>query len=174
MAKLNSQRLIFGLFLLVVIVIGELIMHHFHLPTWPPFMVMIFFFETHMDIKKAPNILVGGLLGILCYVLIRIFVGALAPSIGILTAQLIFICVVVYAIVAFGEILPILFNNYAFMYFLISAVAGRIPEPAPNPWLWMAVHAIGGAIFIACIVGIGKLMAALFTPAEGEGQQAEH
>ena len=64
---------------------------------------------------------------------------------------------VVYAIVAFGELVPLLFNNYAFMYLTVTGVAVQAPEP--NPYLWMAVAAVGGALLIAGVIGIGKLMA---------------
>jgi hypothetical protein len=164
MAKFNKERLIFGVFLLVLIIIIDLILHHFHLPTWPAFMVMIFFFEAHMDVKKASHIVVGGMVGILCFVLTGLFVKAFAPLIGLMTARLFFICLVVYAIVAFGEILPMVFNNYAFMFYLISGLAATVMDPAPNPWLWIGLDVIGGILVILGIVGIGKLMAVLLSP----------
>lgn len=172
MAKFNKERLIFGIFLLVLIVIVDLILHHFHLPNWPAFMVMIFFFEVHMDIKKASHIIVGGLLGILCVVLTGIFVNAFAASLGALTARLIFICLVVYAIVAFGEILPMFFNNYAFMFFLVSGLASGVADPAPNPWLWMAIELVAGVLVILGIVGIGKLMAVMLSPGNEVGENS--
>ncbi|MBU4055051.1 MAG: hypothetical protein KKA41_11835 [Proteobacteria bacterium] len=167
MEKLDKQRLIFGLFLIAFIIILELILHHFHLPAWPAFLVMIFFFETHMDPKKASHIIVGGLFGILCLILTGLFIKALAPVLGLMTARLAFICLVVYAIVVFGEMLPMVFNNYAFMFFLISGLAATVPNPAPNPYLWMGIELVGGTIIILGVMGIGKLMALLFTPATG-------
>jgi hypothetical protein len=157
--KFDKTRLIFGLFLIVLIVIGEIVLDTFKLPSWPAFMIMVFFFVEHMDIKKAPNILVGGLFGIACIVLIKFFIEALAPFLGPDLPKLIFIVVVVYAIVAFGEMLPILLNNYAFMYLIVSGVAARTPDP--NPFIWMAVEVVGGGIFIAGIMGILKLLGAM-------------
>ncbi len=63
MAKLSKDRLIFGVPLIIVVALGMIILGKLGFPndTWPAFMVMIFFFEAHMDIKKAPHILVGGL-----------------------------------------------------------------------------------------------------------------
>jgi hypothetical protein len=63
----------------------------------------------------------------------------------------------VYAIVAFGEMVPMLFNNYAFMYLTVTGLAMHLPQP--NPYLWMAMAGIGGGVLIAGVVGIGKLMA---------------
>lgn len=169
MAKLNKERLIFGVFLLILIVIAEIILEHFHLATWPAFMVMIFFFEAHMDIKKAPNIIVGGLFGMICtLVLVKFWSPAVVPLVGPEVSKLVYICLAVYAIVAFGEIVPIVFNNYAFMYFMISGLAFKleyalVPQggAVPNPLSWMAIEVVGGLVFIAGIIGIFKLMGAI-------------
>ncbi len=161
MAKLNPQRLVFGLFLLVLIVAGEVVLHHFELPAWPAFMIMIFFFVEHMNTKKIPEILVGGAVGIACIILAKFMVGALAPMLGVQIATLVFIVVVVYAIVAFGEMVPVVFNNYAFMYLTVSAAIANGNPEAANPFLWMAIELVGGGIFIAGIIGILKIMGAM-------------
>jgi hypothetical protein len=161
MAKLNPQRLVFGLFLLVLIVVGEVVLHHFEWPTWPAFMIMIFFFVEHMNTKKIPEILVGGCVGIACIILAKYMIGALAPIMGQQIATLVFIVVVVYAIVAFGEILPIVFNNYAFMFLTVSAAMANAGKAPPDPFVWMAVELVAGGIFIAGIIGILKIMGAL-------------
>jgi hypothetical protein len=161
MAKLNPQRLVFGLYLLVLIVAGEVVFHHFALPAWPAFMVMIFFFVEHMNAKKIPEILVGGAVGIACVILAKFMVGALAPMMGVQIATLVFIVVVVYAIVAFGEVVPVVFNNYAFMYLTVSAAIANANREAANPFLWMAIELVGGGIFIAGIIGITKIMGAM-------------
>jgi hypothetical protein len=154
--KFNSQRLIFGLYLLVLIVVAELAFGHFKLPAWPAFMAMIFFFAEHMDPKKAPSILVGAVAGIAMILLAKPFISAFAPLVGPELANLGFIVIIVYAIVAFGEMAPLLFNNYAFMYLTVTGLAVRLPEP--NPFLWMAIAAVGGGALIAGTIGIGKLM----------------
>lgn len=157
MPKFNGQRLVFGLYLLVLIAAVELIAGYFKIPAWPAFMAMIFFFVHHMDVKQAPNILVGGVFGIACILLAAPIIGALAPLIGVEFATLAYILGIVYAIVAFGEMAPMFFNNYAFMYLTVTGVAMQLPNP--NPILWMAIAGIGGALLIAGVVGIGKLMA---------------
>lgn len=158
MPKLDRKRLIFGLYLLVLITIAELAVGHFKLPAWPAFLAMIFFFAEHMDIKKAVHIVVGGTFGIGLLLLARPIIGALAPAIGLELARLSFILGLVYAIVAFGETLPMLFNNYAFMSLTVAGVAAQAPNP--NPILWMAMSAIGGTALIAGVVAIGKIMLA--------------
>jgi len=159
MANLSKDRLVFGVLLIIVVALGEIILGKLGLPSWPAFMVMIFFFEAHMDMKKAPNILVGGLFGIANLIIIKIFLEAAAPSLGLELAKLIYVLVFVYAIVALGEVVPVLFNNYTFMYFLVAAVAAKAPNP--NVFSWMGVEVVCGAIFIAAILGIMKILGSL-------------
>lgn len=158
MPKFDRQRMIFGLYLLVLIAIAEVIVGHFKVPAWPAFLAMIFFFVEHMDIKKARHIVVGGTFGIGLLLLAKPIIGALAPTLGVDLARLAFILGLVYAIVAFGEMLPMLFNNYAFMSLTVAGVAAEAPNP--NPILWMGMSAVGGAALIAGVVLIGKLMGA--------------
>lgn len=157
MAKFNRQRLVFGLYLLVLIAVAELVAGRFELPAWPAFMAMIFIFVEHMDPRKAPHILVGGVFGIACILLASPIVGALAPLIGMELARLVYILAIVYAIVAFGEMAPMLFNNYAFMFLTVTGLAMHLPQP--DPFQWMAVAGVGGGLLIAGVIGIGRLMA---------------
>jgi hypothetical protein len=159
MAKLSKDRLVFGLFLIILIALGEIILGHFKLATWPAFMVMIFFFEAHMDVKKAPNIIVGGLFGIANLMLIMFFLKAVGPALGSDLAKLVYVLVFVYAIVAFGEVVPVLFNNYCFMYFLVAAVASNRAQP--DVLVWMGIELVGGIAFIAGILAIVKMLGAM-------------
>jgi hypothetical protein len=156
MPKFDRHRLVFGLYLLVLIAAAVLVTGRFKLPAWPAFMAMVFFFVEDMNTKKVPHILVGGMFGIACILLAAPTIGALAPAIGVEYATLVYILVIVYAIVALGEMVPLLFNNFAFMYLTVTGVAVQLPEP--NPTLWMAITGIGGALLIAGVIGIGKLM----------------
>ena len=159
MAKLSKDRLIFGVFLIIVVALVEIISGKLGFPAWPAFMVMIFFFEAHMDVKKAPHILVGGLFGIVNIILIKMYLDATAASMGLELAMLVYVIVFVYLIVALGEIIPVIFNNYAFMFFLVAAVAAK--TPAPNVLVWMGVEVVGGAIVIAAVLGIVKILGSL-------------
>lgn len=159
----SKQRLVFGVFLLILIVALELVLHGLHLPTWPAFLVMIFFFEAHMDKGRAPHLIVGGLVGILCYLFTVEFVSLAGPIMGMAVARLVFICVVVYAIVALGESLPMIFNNYAFMFFLVSGLAARAIDQPPQPLLWILVELVGGLVVVGGVLAIGKLMTKLFS-----------
>lgn len=50
--------------------------------TWPAFMIMIFFFMAHMNIKEAPAILLGSAFGIFNLVLIVYWFGVTVPLLG--------------------------------------------------------------------------------------------
>ena len=156
--KFDKQRLIFGLYLLVLIAIAEVAFGALKVPAWPAFIAMIFFFVEHMDVKKASHILVGGAFGIALILTATPIIGALTPLLGVELARLAFILVLVYAIVAFGEMLPMFFNNYAFMYLTVTGIA--VTQAGANPFVWMAVTLVGGGALIAGVVGILKLMAA--------------
>jgi hypothetical protein len=166
MPDFNRQRLVFGLYLLVLIAVAELVADHFGLPAWPAFMAMIFFFVEQMDARKAPHILVGAACGIACILLAAPTIGALAPFIGVEIAKIVYVLALVYAIVAFGEMLPLVFNNYAFMYLTVTGLAVQMPQP--QPFLWMTVAGLGGGLLIAGVIGIVKLMSrgATTTPSQ--------
>ena len=56
---------------------------------------------------------------------------------GLELAMLVYVIVFVYLIVALGEIVPVIFNNYAFMYFLVAGVAAKGRHQMYSPgWEW--------------------------------------
>jgi hypothetical protein len=152
----TKKGLLFGLLLVVFIIIFELIIARLSLPAWPAFMVMIFFFVAHEDIKQAPNILIGGLTGISCVMLSSVFVEIFQPVIGHEASKLTFIGLFVYAIVLMKDTLPYVFNAFAFMFFLVSAIA--LPSSNVSPLIWMGVELVFGGVFILGILGINRLV----------------
>jgi len=160
MSKIFTKKsLLFGFLLVAFIIVFEIIMAALSLPAWPAFMVMIFFFVVHEDTKQAPHILIGGLAGILCVVLSELFIDVLMPVMGHEAAKLLFIGLFVYAIVLLKDAIPYVFNSYAFMFFLVSAIAR--PTATVSPFVWMAVELVVGAIFILGILGINRIVTAI-------------
>lgn len=155
----SRKNILFGALLVAFIIIFEIILARLCLPAWPAFMVMIFFFVVHEDMGLAPNILIGGLAGIVCAVLIKEFMHFLEPNIGIEAAKLTFIGLFVYSIVLLKDAIPYVFNSYAFMFFLVASIAAK--EPGQNPYIWMLVELVVGAIFIAGILGMNRIVAAV-------------
>jgi hypothetical protein len=68
--------------------------------------------------------------------------------------------------VLFKDAIPHVFNSYAFMFFLVSAIAAK--EPGQSPLVWMGVELVVGAVFIAGILSINKIVTAVVRD-EGEG-----
>jgi len=161
MAKLDKNRLIFGVMLLVLIAVGEVVLHKVNVPAWPVFLVMVFFFLAHMDKKVAPNIIIGAIAGILCMIIARPVVATISPVTGLQLARLLCIMGVVAAIILFREMVPMVFNDYFFAYFLISGLASKAYPPRPNPIVWIAVTLVGGTILILAILGIRKIVASM-------------
>lgn len=162
MMKFNRHSLIFGLYLLVLLAIAQYAGDYFEFPIWPAYMCLIFFFVEQLDAKKAPHIVVGGIAGIAGILLFAPVIGFLGPYVGVEVSKIGLILVLVYAIVAFNASLPIVFNNYSFMFLTVSGLAPR--GPGANPYVWMAVAGLGGALLIAGVMGIAKLVGPPPTP----------
>ena len=154
-----KRNIVFGFLLVAFIIIFEIILARLSLPAWPAFMVMIFFFVVHEDTKQSPNILIGGLAGIACVILCGLFIDALQSLIGQEAAKLLFVGLFVYSIVVLQNTIPYVFNSYAFMFFLVSALAMHATKA--NPYIWMGVEFIVGGIFILGIMGINRIVAAI-------------
>ena len=157
MGNIFSRKNIFSGFLLVVfIIIFEIILARLELPAWPAFMVMIFFFVVHENSSLAPNIIIGGLAGIACVIISKEFIHLLGPAIGTEAAKLTFIGLFVFSIVLLKDAIPYVFNSYAFMFFLVSAIAAK--ETVQSPFVWMGVELVVGSVFIAGILGINRIV----------------
>jgi hypothetical protein len=162
MARFNRRRLVFGLYLIALVGLAELAAGYFKLPGWPAFLALILFFIEHMDVKKAPAILLGALVGVAFVLLAPTAIAFLARFLGPTWGRLAYILLAVYLIVAFGEMLPLLFNNYAFLYLTVCGLA--LGTAHPNPYLWAFVAALGGAVLIAGAVLIEKIVGAHAAP----------
>lgn len=163
----TKRNVLFGFLLVAFIMVFEVVLARLDLPPWPAFMVMVFFFVAHEDVKLAPNILIGGLAGIICVILIHAFIGAFGASLGAEAAKLTFIALFVYSIVLLKDAIPYVFNSYAFMFFLVSALA--MHGPNPNPYVWMGVELVVGGIFVAGVLGIVKVVDAVLEGGASHG-----
>jgi hypothetical protein len=156
--KFNRRRLILGLYVLALIVMTELVTGYLKLPAWPAFVAWILFFGEHMSPKRAPHILIGAAAGIGLVMLAPTAIGLLAHLIGAEWGRLIYILAAVYAIFAFGEMLPLLLNNYTFMFFTVAGLA--LAAPNPNTQLWLLVEAAGGGLLIGATIVVGRIIGA--------------
>ena len=156
--KFNRRRLILGLYVLALIVITELVTHHLKLPAWPAFVAWVLFFGEHMNPKRAPHVLIGAAAGIGLVMLAPIAIGLLAHLVGADWARLIYILAAVYAIFAFGEMIPLVLNSHTFMLFTVAGLA--LTAPHPNPPLWLLMEAAGGGLLIGATIVVGRIIGA--------------
>jgi hypothetical protein len=154
--KFNRRRLILGLYVLALITIIELVTGHLKLAAWPAFVAWVLFFGEHMNSKKAPHILIGAATGIGLVMLAPIAIGLLAHVIGAEWGRLIYILAAVYAIFAFGEMIPLVLNNYTFMFFTVAGLA--LAAPNPDPQLWLLMELVGGGLLIGATILVGKIL----------------
>ena len=156
--KFNRRRLILGLYVLALIVITELVTRHLELPAWPAFVAWVLFFGEHMNPKRTPHILIGAAAGIGLVMLAPMVIGLLAHLIGPEWGRLIYILAAVYAIFALGEMIPLVLNNYTFMFFTVAGLA--LAAPNPNPQLWLLMEAAGGGLLIGATIVVGRIIGA--------------
>lgn len=155
----TRRNIVFGFLLVGFIIVWEIVLARLGLPAWPAFMVMVCFFVEHENPGTAPNILIGGLCGILCVVLLGLFESVSTAYLGAEAAKLTFIGLFVYSIVLFKDALPQVFNSFAFLFFLAASVASHASDP--SPCVWMGTELVVGGVFIAGVLGIGRLTAAI-------------
>ena len=156
--KFNRPRLILGLYVIALIVVTELVTGYLGLPAWPAFVAWVLFFGEHMNPKRTPHILIGGAAGIGLVMLAPIAIGLLAHLIGAEWGRLIYIVAAVYAIFAFGEMIPLVLNYYTFMFFTVAGLA--LAAPNPNPPLWLLMEAAGGGLLIGATIVAARTIGA--------------
>jgi hypothetical protein len=155
--KFDRHRLILGLYVLALIVVTELLSIHLALPAWPAYVAWILFFGAHMNPRSVPPILVGAAVGIGLIMLAPPVIGVLARLIGPEWGRLIYILAAVYAIFAFGEMIPLALNSHTFMFFTIAGFA--LTAPDPNPRLWLLMEAAGGGLLIGATIVADRTIA---------------
>jgi hypothetical protein len=82
-----------------------------------------------------------------------------APYLGIELGRLLYILIFVYAIVALSDLVPWVFNAFAFMFFLVTALAAKTPDF--DLFINMEIEVVIGLIFAYSILGIAKIVAML-------------
>jgi hypothetical protein len=168
--KLDRVRLLFGLFLLPVVAVGSIIAHVVEIPAWPAFIVMIFFFMVQRDKKQIPNIMVGVAFGILMIFPLGFLIKILEGTFSTFAVGLAYILVFIAAIIIFGEMVPIILNNYAFVAMLVTIVEMNA-KVRVHPLKLLAMEIVGGALFIGAILGIVKILTVIFTRKTAKAKQ---
>lgn len=157
MAKLfNKGTILTTVLLLAAILAGEVLCHTTGLPTWPLFTCMVSYFLAEQKKDEIKNIVVGALVGeAMMWLLVQLWLPAVAETVGVFPAQMIFVLTFVGSIVIFGPVAHMFLNSFAFLFFLVAAL-GKPFEPLT----WMLISGIGGPIICYVCIGINKIVAA--------------
>jgi len=152
--RLSKEKVIAGLIVAFWLVVTLVILSKFGISEgWPAFLTLLFFFEAGAKTDNLVNIFVGGAVGLLLAACLPIAVGAIAPALGVELSALLVVFVIVFLIIALGDVAHMLFNNYAFCYFTVATI---FHEQATLQWL--AVLILGGIFFTGGIIAIIKLI----------------
>ena len=134
---------------------------------WPGFFIVLLYFigkcEKLTDLK---DIVIGGIVGILWSYGASLLIGLLVPFMGFLAAFTLGVAICVFVFVILGDVQPMLFNNYGFIYFLVAGLS-----PQQKPVEWIAVLLIGGILFAVLVFGGIKLF---LKPETSQNQVNDH
>ena len=156
MKKTNKVEFTATFFVYAWIIIANIIaLNVCKTPTWPMFMVTVFFYWSHGDKKNIPNIAVGGIVGLVCAYLFEILLGAFAPSMGGLPAAYLTLIIILGILILGGTVCPVACNNFAIGYFTIALIDSTLIKPQFTNWLLMFI--IGGGILLAGAILAGDL-----------------
>jgi hypothetical protein len=152
--SLNRYNVFYGILLVALIIIGEVGIYYLKMPGWPMFAALVLFFLGHLEVKNIPAIFIGGLVGIICSVLLSYLIILLDPILGNFIPTLIFIGTFVFLIVLYKDVFPWVFNSYAFMFFLMTGMARG--DAAPS--VLAVIMLLGGGFMIGGTLIINKIM----------------
>lgn len=152
---IKKETFITGFIVCVPIIIIVYVMSLFSLSqTWPAFFVVLFYALGGYQLKNLKSIFAGGVTGILMAFCVSLVVPLLAPIIGGLPAGLLVAFVALYLLLILGDLVPVMFNMYAFAYYMVTAAM----TPQQPPLVLVGTLIIGGAVFTATCIGLLVLL----------------
>ncbi len=152
--RLSKEKVIAGLIVAFWLVVTLVILSKFGISQgWPAFLTLLFFFESGAKTANLKNIFVGAAVGLLLGAAMPVVAGALAPALGLEPALLLVVFVIVFLIIALGDVAHMFFNNYAFCYFTVATIFHE-----QSTLEWLAVLILGGIFFTGGILAIIKLV----------------
>ncbi|HKK95139.1 MAG TPA: hypothetical protein VJ916_02285 [Anaerovoracaceae bacterium] len=139
------------------LVICTVIFHKLQIhATWPAYLVVIFFFNSHFDISNLKSIFGGGAMGLVLGYTFPTILGTLTPVMGPEYAFYALIAITLLIILGLGPVAHYLFNPVTFAYSLLALI--NIGEVQEQFFVWLTTHFIGGALCIGGIYGVVKMM----------------
>lgn len=124
---------------------------------WPAFFTTLLFMTGFFMIgpamyTKIKNIFVGGVTGILFNFGQGIAIAYLAPFIGHVPSLLLTIGLICIIICTGGDVVPVVFNNYTFIYWMIAGAFGSANATFQGTLTLLGTLLLGGPVFIGLII----------------------
>ncbi|HHW40663.1 MAG TPA: DUF1097 family protein [Syntrophomonadaceae bacterium] len=150
----KKETLIAAVVIAAMVVVTLVVLGIFKVKSgWPAFLTLLFFFESGAKTENLKNIFCGAVVGLLLAGGLPLAVKALVPSLGLEPAILLVVFIIIFLIVALGDVAHMFFNNYAFVYFTVASI---FPKQSTLEWIVVAV--LGGMLFTGGSLGLLKLL----------------
>lgn len=154
--KAKKEEVFVSFFVFLWILFANIAAVALQIQSWPMFFVMVFFVIMKSDVKKIPDIFVGGAVGLLAAVGLKYGLSALTPLIGDFGAFILLISVILGVIIIGNNFCPVAFNNIAFGYLAVATI--HLEELTFSSVVNnLLVLFIGGGIVIAGAIFITKM-----------------
>jgi len=160
--KITRQDIIPLICIAAWVVILNAIIFIYQIPhTWTMFMAVVLFFLMGANKKCLPEIFIGGLVGMGSTWLLIMAATALTPIVGPLAGFVIPLAIIVFAVIILNPFVPVVFNNVAFAFLIISAI--NLDKVLANTLPYMVVFLIGGAVVIGGCMIMLRIITAIAT-----------
>ncbi|PKM96396.1 MAG: hypothetical protein CVU84_01395 [Firmicutes bacterium HGW-Firmicutes-1] len=115
--------------------------------TWPAFIPFVLFTVGGWKTNQLKNIFTGSISGILLGAIALKSINYLVGGTGIYYMYMVPVFVIVFLLISLGEVLPMIFNNYAFCYYTIAFASQK-----QETFEWMQVSLLGGIFFTGGLI----------------------
>lgn len=119
---------------------------------WPAFMPFVLFNLTGWKTSEVKSIFLGGGAGLLLGGIALKGIFLIIGRTGIFYTYLIPIFIAIFLLVALGDVIPVLFNNYTFCFYTIA-----FATPEQETLKWILIMLLGGGFYFGGMLMFIKL-----------------
>lgn len=177
-AQVPTKALVYiGLFVGIWLAVTMVLMTAFKINLgWSAYLTLPLFFLAGNDPKQLLNLFVGGAVGIILAACFFPIFAMLTPALGAQLTPLVIIFIIIFLIIALGNAVPMVFNNFNLVYFTaaigfytifygIAAVTKTPYALVPETLKMVVVMIVGGLFFTGgTLLFIQKAIPKLMTP----------
>ncbi|PKM51731.1 MAG: hypothetical protein CVV02_05570 [Firmicutes bacterium HGW-Firmicutes-7] len=115
--------------------------------TWPAFIPFVLFAVSGWKTNQLKNIFIGSISGLLLGAIALKAIQYIVGGTGIYYMYMVPVFLVVFLLISLGDILPMIFNNYAFCYYTIAFASQK-----QETFEWIQVSLLGGIFFTGGLI----------------------